>query len=189
MPEQEEEPVLEQEDVPEKQPKGPVYLTERQKVEMYKRWETGNFTQSELARWFGCSQQLISKIIKHLDELDTEEQEALADAYDMATTEDGLAVVNAWVLDVMSKIPRKPENVPLVAKLHKILHDNRKQLTVFPKDLAQDSTPINFGAAVEMGMLVPEEHRKRYFELMRGLTQPSGKPKSDLGRNGSEGSE
>ena len=145
---------------------------------MFERWDTDRYSLVELARWYGCSDTYISNLIKNREEIgkeavDTELQDALA----LSNIEDSLAIGAYKVGKILSTIKPKVENAKTIKDLVKILLDVRKQLTVMPKDLDTGSAPINFDDAMRLTELIPEEHRKEYFQIMKGLTD---KPKEEV---------
>lgn len=161
--------------------KPPTKLTPRQMIEMFERWDTGKFSIGDMAHWYGCAKSYIHGLIERREELgkDLVDQE-LEDELELKALEGSLNSSSAWMKQVIRTTPKKLEHAPIITKMHKQLLDTRKQMTVMPKDLDTGSAPIDFKTAMALTELIPEEHRKRYFELMKGLTQPSGKPKSDL---------
>lgn len=180
----------EDEVVVKKKRKSPVVLTPRQMIEMFDRWDTERFSMEDMARWYGCSRKYIHSLIQRREELgkDLVDQE-LEDELELKALEGALHSSAGWMKYVIRHTAKKLEHAPIIAKMHKQLLDTRKQMTVMPKDLGKGTAPIDFETAMQLTELIPEKHRKKYFELMKGLTQPSGKPKSDLAPGDSEGSE
>jgi len=163
-----------------------VFLTDRQKREMFERWDTGRYTQMELAEWYGCSQQTISNLISQRDELnlgnDGEPHEVF-DALAMPNVEEFLENIAIKLSKMVEKVPdTKFENIPMMTKAAKTVLDIRKQLRELPKDLHTKSVPMNIETALKLAELIPPEHRERYMQLMRDLAQPQGELESDLGR-------
>ena len=179
-PDAEEEPGQE-EVLPKKKNKSPVSLTPRQMVEMFERWDTGKFSIGDMSRWYNCSKSYIHGLIQRREELgkDVVDQE-LEDELELRALEATLNTSSGWMKHVIKNTPKKLENSPMIVKMHKQILDTRKQMTMMPKDLEKGSAPIDFQTAMRLTELIPEEHRREYFQLMKGLTQTSGKRKSDL---------
>lgn len=172
-------------EVPGKPRKKLVFMTDRQKREMFERWDTGRYTHQELADWYGVTETTIRNLLLKRDELGPEEREAavLFDALDLRNVEDSLAQIALAITETIGKVPRKQENLPLLYKGASVVLNIRKQLRELPKDL-DDRTPapIDLETTLKLAALIPPEKREEYLLIMRGLTQPQGKPESDLGR-------
>lgn len=155
--------------------KKPVVLTDRQKREMFIRVDTERYTQKELADWYGCSESYIRKLLGKREtlHLEGEEPTELFDSLDMKNVEDSLGAVALKIAEVVEKLPVRPDSLSLLNRTAKTLLDMRKQLREMPKDLHDQTVPINFEAAMKLAMLIPQENREEYMHIMRGLAQTS----------------
>lgn len=173
VPGQEEEP-------PKKKRKSPVTLTTRQKLEMFERWDTGNYSLMDMARWYGCSDNYIHQLIKRREEVGKDEiDRELEDALALKHLENSMAIGALKIGKILTAIKPSVGNAKVIKDFMKVLLDVRKQLTHIPKDLAEGPAPISFSNAMKLAKLIPEEHRAEYFEIMKGLTQTSDKPKAE----------
>jgi len=163
-----------------------VVLTDRQKREMFERWDTGRYTQLELANWYGCGETQIWSLIQRREELGPlEESPEIYDALEIKNIEDVLETLMIRI----GKLAQKPSlsegdrlQLNTLRTTVKTVLDVRKQLKELPKDLHTKSVPMNIETALKLAELIPPEHRERYMQLMRDLAQPQGEPESDLGR-------
>lgn len=165
-----------------------VYLTDRQKREMFERWDTGRYTQLELATWYGCGETQIWSLIQRREELGPlrEDDPELTDALDIKNIEDVLETIMAKIGRIASK-PSMTEGDRLVLSTlrgtAKTVLDIRKQLKELPKDLHdRTAPPIDRETTREMIALIPPERQEKFLQLMRGLAQAQGQPSPDLGR-------
>ena len=155
---------------PRKKPKKPVSLTDRQKLEMFERFDTGRYSLMDMARWYGCSDTYISNLLKSREEIGREAVDnELKDGLALSNIEDSMAIGAYKIGQILSSMKPKEEKAKTFKDLMKTLMDIRKQLTVMPKDLDKGSAPINFEDAMRLTELIPEEHRFEYFQLMKGL--------------------
>jgi hypothetical protein len=161
-------------------------LTPRQIAEVYERWDTGKYTQSQLADWFGCSQQLISKLMK-----EREEGRSRACKEDVSIAEDiaeeyiavrAIETTLGLISKVMGDIWRKPDRTERdfkelsVAKgSMKSLLDARKQLKELPKDLKGTAAKVDDKSMERLVKLIPEDKQGEFLDIMRGLSKE--KPK------------
>lgn len=173
MPEDVEIP--EQEDVPPKRKnKPPVHLTNRQKLELFERWDTDQYSLGDMARWYSCSKSYIHGLIERREEVGKAEIDSeLEDALALKNLEDSMAIGALKIGKILTAIKPTVANAKVIKDFMKTLLDTRKQLTMIPKDLAEGPAPISFEAAMKLAELIPEERRPEYFEIMKGLTQSS----------------
>ena len=161
-----------------------VFLTDRQKQEMLVRWDTGRYTQQELANWYGCSHQYISKIIALRASLEPgpegEEPVAIFDALAMKNVEDCLGAIAAKIAHIIEKTPEKIDNLPLLNRSGKFVLEIRRQLKELPKDIHRPPVVMSPETIDKLAGLIPTEKREEFVTLMRTLARPQGQPESDL---------
>jgi len=162
-----------------------VILTDRQKREMFERWDTGRYTQLELALWYGCGETQIWSLIQRREELGPlrEDDAQLYDALDLKNLEDALNTISGKIAKLTSK-PSLSEGdrmqIATLTRAAKTMLDIRKQLKELPKDLKDRvSVPIDKATSRRLIELIPPENREEYIEIMQGLTQ-SQRSESDL---------
>ena len=167
-------------------------LTPRQVAEIFERWDSGRYTQVELASWFGVSDGMIRKLLKEREEgRDRSKegggilQEGVAEEWiAIKKIEHTLGLISKVMGDIWSKADRTEKDwkeLSVAKGSLKSLLDARKQLKELPKDLKEAAAAVDNEAMERLVSLIPEARRGEFLDIMRGLAQPRGQPSSDLG--------
>lgn len=166
--------------------KVPVVLSPRQIAEVFERIDSGRYNHKEVAEWFGCSEQLISKLVRQREEGRDRSKEVAApvpdkrDSWSVQVTESCLGAIAVKVESILEKVPNNVDALPVLTRTMKTLLDSRRQLKELPKDLRAAAANVDEGSLDELVELVPEENRERFLKILKGLAQARGQPSPDL---------